>query len=781
MNARKLFILSFFLWISCLTSYPQDNRIVKSKDLCGSALAAIIAEGGRTSEIILAESLKNSDLPCAAAVMNALALIKSQLAVKEYIIWASGTDINIKAAAYNALAQCGSPLAYPVLLDAAKGVFYRWEHTGATTSLLNYAKVVGKNGDILTMDNICKLIIKKCNDNLTIQNKIIALDTYVSFHGIDAIGDLIKAASHPNPKYRNAALKMSLSIPGTEVVLRWINYFPNAIPAAKPEIIEMLGIRGDEMALSLVTASLTDQNPSVRIAASEAIIKINGDKSINSLINYLLVFNSDSDQEAAKSALRKVLSNDNMRFLIPVLKEGPPEAKISAIQLLAWSKDTRYFSEILPLASSEDEKIEAASVKALASLAGNGDQEKLMELLSVTDNQNYIADIQSALVVAASKTADPERRSSTILNALNGKVRKEKIIPVLAITGGKEALSFVFKEFENGNPEMRDICFKALTNWCDYSASSVLFSICASGNKTFEGPAFDGFVKQIKSAPLTDEEKLLLFRKIMPFALNANRKNYLLTETGKLKTYQSLYFTAQYLDDPETSPTAAKAVMLIALPSISCKAGMYGTLAKEILTRAMGKIAGREMTYDKEMINNYIAGMPSREGFKPMFNGKDLDGWKSLGENSVSRTENPINENFEMLIDWKLSAAGRGGIWLRGAPLVQIMDTSIVDAEGHVGSGGLFNNQKYPSIPLVVADNPVGDWNTFRIVKIDEKVSVWLNGKQVADNVMTENLTNLRNPNLSKGSIELKSNSKGLEFRDIYIRDISENEFNPTP
>ncbi len=37
------------------------------------------------------------------------------------------------------------------------------------------------------MDKICKLVISKCNDKLTIQNKTDALDIYVSFHGIDAM------------------------------------------------------------------------------------------------------------------------------------------------------------------------------------------------------------------------------------------------------------------------------------------------------------------------------------------------------------------------------------------------------------------------------------------------------------------------------------------------------------------------------------------------------------------------------------------------------------------
>ena len=76
-----------------------------SKEVCNPALAVISAVGGKTAETILAEALKNKNLPCAASVMNSLAIMKSQIAVNEYITWASVNDINIKASAYNALGQ----------------------------------------------------------------------------------------------------------------------------------------------------------------------------------------------------------------------------------------------------------------------------------------------------------------------------------------------------------------------------------------------------------------------------------------------------------------------------------------------------------------------------------------------------------------------------------------------------------------------------------------------------------------------------------------------------
>ena len=817
-------VKDFFIKQLQLIGGEQTAEAMKSflsdKDICNSAVAALTSVGGRTAEKILAESLKEKDLPCAAAVMNALAGMKSKAAVNEYIAWTTTADVGTKASAYNALAQSGDPLAYNVLLNAATSCSYRWESTGATSALLNYAKNIAQNGDTKTMDKICKLLISNCNDKLTMQNKSAALETYVSFHGINAFPQILKAAGHSDSRYRNAAINMSASISGNEVAKKWIAFFPKAIPEAKPEILRMLGSRGDEQALSLLVSSLNDKDIAVRNAAAEAVAKISGKKAAASLIGYLMKFDNASDQEAATSALKSISGNEEISLLIPVLKDGSPAAKKSSIELMAWNKGHEYFSEILPYTSSSDESVKASAYKALGSLAGPENQEVLIDLLSKTDNPVYVADIQNALAVAANKTADPQKRSLVILKAMEGKTGKEKLIPVLARTGGREALSAVLKEFENGNPDIRETCFKTLSSWNDYSASSALYEICASGNKTYEAPSFEGYVQQIKNAPISDEEKLLLLRKIMPFAKSAEQKNEILNEAGKLKTYQSLFFVAEYLDNPATSAVAARSAMNVALPSASSKAGMYGKMVRDILTRAVPKSTGSESEYDKEMINKYLASMLPDEGFVPMFNGKDLSGWQGLVENPVARAKmkpvelakkqaeadkkvpanwsvkdgciwfNGSGENlcsikeygdFEMLVDWKISKKGDSGIYLRGSPQVQIWDTSRVEVGAQVGSGGLYNNQKNPSKPLKVIDNPIDDWNTFRIIMIGEKVSVWLNGELVVDNVTLENYWDRSIPIFPKGPIELQAHGTDLAFRDIYVREISEKEYNLTP
>ena len=90
----------------------------------------------------------------------------------------------------------------------------------------------------------------------------------------------------------------------------------------------------------------------------------------------------------------------------------------------------------------------------------------------------------------------------------------------------------------------------------------------------------------------------------------------------------------------------------------------------------------------------------------------------------------------------------------------------------NIGSGGLYNNQKNPSSPPVIADKPVGEWNSFRIKMVGEKVWVWLNGVRVVDNVTLENYWDRKQPIFSTGQIELQNHGNTLYFKNVFLREI---------
>ena len=103
---------------------------------------------------------------------------------------------------------------------------------------------------------------------------------------------------------------------------------------------------------------------------------------------------------------------------------------------------------------------------------------------------------------------------------------------------------------------------------------------------------------------------------------------------------------------------------------------------------------------------------------------------------------------------------------------MQIWDVNGKNNPKKIGSGGLYNNQRNPSNPLVIADNPVGQWNTFHIVMKGDKVKVMLNGKLVVDNTPLENYWERGQPLPSRGPIELQHHGDKLWFKNIYVKEL---------
>ena len=74
--------------------------------------------------------------------------------------------------------------------------------------------------------------------------------------------------------------------------------------------------------------------------------------------------------------------------------------------------------------------------------------------------------------------------------------------------------------------------------------------------------------------------------------------------------------------------------------------------------------------------------------------------------------------------------------------------------------------------PLVKADNPVGEWNTFHIVMKGDRVTVFLNGKKVVDDTPLENYWERGKPLPARGPIELQHHGDKLWFKNIYVKEL---------
>lgn len=218
------------------------------------------------------------------------------------------------------------------------------------------------------------------------------------------------------------------------------------------------------------------------------------------------------------------------------------------------------------------------------------------------------------------------------------------------------------------------------------------------------------------------------------------------------------------------------------------------------------------------------------KGFTPLFDGKTLDGWHGwdihakgagpldLGKLAPEERAKKVDEwtadakkhwsvdggelvndgkgaylttdkeygDIELLIEYKTVAGADSGIYLRNNPQVQIWDVNQKfdpknpNRKPHLGSGGLFNNT--PSAPgrdpLVLADKPFGEWNTFRIIQVGERTTVYLNSKLVVDHARLENYWDRKLPLPKAGQILLQTHGGEIRWRNLFVREIPSAEAN---
>jgi len=206
------------------------------------------------------------------------------------------------------------------------------------------------------------------------------------------------------------------------------------------------------------------------------------------------------------------------------------------------------------------------------------------------------------------------------------------------------------------------------------------------------------------------------------------------------------------------------------------------------------------------------------EGFKSLYNGLDLRGWKAepgheghwTAKDWVldydGRSEAPDKHlwtqkeygNFTLIVDWRqprgpvdaevpvigpdgrqvvgpdgtpktatVKDAGDSGIYIRGRDKSQINIWNWPCGSGEIW--GYRTDESMPAevrkaaTPLLKADNPPGQWNRFEITAVGDVVTVVLNGKTVIDEARLPGMP-------ARGPIALQHHGDPIQFANIFIK-----------
>lgn len=797
-------------------SVPVLSRLIVDEGLTQQAISALVSIDTKESAEALSNALQNNKAGHAEArLIQALGELKYQPAAQAITKFAVSENPVIRKHALWSLALIGDASAYNVLLQQAKNVHFKNDPAEATHALVEYIHQLGAKGNkdliVLASQEILSNTLEPEQQHF----RLAALKALTKASPDESTKTLLKEMNRFDTGYQKEVLKVAGPyVKSPSAMKQWTKAYKKS-ENLQGEILAMLAKanRDDSFIQSTLLPALSSKNAAVRMVAAEEIAYSDNKRYQANLVDYLLEAKDDSEILAAKKALLRMMDKEDASVLAGKAESSQGKNRAVVIEILGDKRAADHFSIALANTSSQDETVRKAAYAALSRLASSKNTGELLKLLAESKDDAETKFIQTALMESM------DNSGTSLVNEAYAN-NKERILPLLPFVNDPDALKKVTDAFYKGTDDERAAAFEALLNWQNHEAARTLLAIRKdSGLRKYHEKAFNAFVTQVGKSSWPDDQKLLMFDEAMQQAKTTDEKTAVIRSVGNLRTFLSLMFVSRYLDDKALNRAAGRSVMQIALPTADARPGLTGNIVRSTLQQILDKLEGQDSQYEVIDIQTYLANMPYTKGFEPIFNGEDLTGWQGLVENPIARSKMSKEElaskqreadaklkeswsvkdgaiyftghgdnlctirpygDFEMLVDWKISKDGDSGIYLRGSPQVQIWDPTGKEPATRVGSGGLYNNEKNRSTPLTVADNPVGEWNTFHIKMVGERVTVHLNGVLVVDNVVMENYWDRSIPIFPAEAIELQAHGNELAFRNLYVKELGNKPYELT-
>jgi len=179
-------------------------------------------------------------------------------------------------------------------------------------------------------------------------------------------------------------------------------------------------------------------------------------------------------------------------------------------------------------------------------------------------------------------------------------------------------------------------------------------------------------------------------------------------------------------------------------------------------------------------------------GFRPLFNGKDTQGWKlrnpqghnswtilpgGVLKNTVGKGEHGTDLlteqkfwNFTVRYQYMTPDNSNSGFYLRGRHEIQILGDHKDRKPSPTGNGSIYNFKA----PDKFVTKPGGEWQQAEVTILGNRITVTLNGVKIHDNVECTRATggeidgNVNEP----GPILLQGDHGTVSFRNIEIKEL---------
>lgn len=210
---------------------------------------------------------------------------------------------------------------------------------------------------------------------------------------------------------------------------------------------------------------------------------------------------------------------------------------------------------------------------------------------------------------------------------------------------------------------------------------------------------------------------------------------------------------------------------------------------KHILGALRWALGEEKASAEPQDLEYRVSKEEKKDGFKPLFNGTSLDGWKLRQEgglkswhaqngmlvNVVGKDQHGTDlvseekfRDFVVRYEYQVPKGANSGFYIRGRHEIQIHDDGDRKDTAPGSNGGIYNTKG----ASVLASRPAGAWQEVEAKVVGNKATVYLNGVKIHDNVELTKATGgeLDNKLDEPGPIMLQGDHGAVAFRNIRVK-----------
>ena len=300
----------------------------------------------------------------------------------------AGTDAEAAAAAAAALGKIGTPPAVAALKQALGKV------PAAAEGLLRCAEEAPSAAQSVALYDALRVA------QVPPQVTAAATRGAILARGKAGIPLLTEQLRSEDAVQFGAALRTAIELPGAEATQAIAEELGRLPPARQGRVCDVLGQRGDAVAVPLLIALARTGAADARLAAVRALARLGDTFAVPVLAGLVCT----DDEVLAKAALAALAGFPGQKADSAIIAlADKPDAKLRGIgvDLIGRRRIASAVPVLLRLAADEDQAVSAASLKAAGEMAGEKDIPALLAILLKTPATDAAADALSAVCARA--------------------------------------------------------------------------------------------------------------------------------------------------------------------------------------------------------------------------------------------------------------------------------------------------------------------------------------------------------------------------------------------